>query len=109
MKEYLQRILNFLAENDFQKLLESVRGLNWIDVVQSLYFWLIGVPIIIALLWRKKTKTLVALVTAVLFVILIQYTLGAPGEQMPLKDLLAFFGGAVALIGIYLYFLFIRD
>lgn len=109
MKEFLESIYNFFVVNDFPTLLESIRGLEWKDVVRNAYVWLIGLPIIVILAWRKKTKVFVALLSFILFLVLIQHTLAPPGVQMPLKDLLTFFAGAMVIIGINVYFLFIRD
>ncbi|MHC1729851.1 MAG: hypothetical protein AB9866_28260 [Syntrophobacteraceae bacterium] len=109
MKEFFLRIYEFLAANDFPTLLESVRQMEWKEVSRSIYTWLIALPLLVYLIWRKKVKTIVFLATSVLFIVLLQYTLSPPGQSLPLEDLLKFLGGAVALVGINFYMIFIRD
>lgn len=109
MKEYLLRAYDFLAAHDFQTLMESMRQLDWHQVLKSGYTWLIVLPIMITIFWTRRFKILIALGSMVGFLLLLQYTLPPAGEQIPLHDLLTFLGGSVALVGLNLYILFIRE
>ncbi len=109
MSEFFQRIFEYLKANDFPTILESIRQLEWSVVSRSIYTWMIALPIIIFLVWRKKVKTIVFLATSILFILLLQTTLSPPGESLPLEDLLKFLGGAVVLLGVNFYMIFIRD
>jgi hypothetical protein len=105
----LHRLLDFLASNDFPSLLESVRKLEWSQVIRSPFTWLVAGPIVIGLFWTKSYKILTATVSFFLFLLLIQKTLSPAGETLSLHDLLIFLSGTVALVGINFYFLFVRQ
>ena len=78
-------------------------------MARSAYTWLIILPILIYLLWTKKYKIITAIVSFFLFLLLIQKTLSPTGETLSLHDLLIFLSGAVALIGLNIYLLFVRQ
>ncbi len=103
------QIVDFLKEHDIPHLLEHLRGLEWSDVLRSGYTWLVGAPLILIIILTKRFKLLIALISVVAFVFLVQFTLPASGEQMPLSSLLEFVGGAFAIIAVNLYFLLIRQ
>ena len=109
MNEYLQKLLNFLAVNDFPTLAERIRQLNWLEVIKNPVFWVTVVPITVALLWKKKYKFLTAIASLGAFVVLLQFTLPPMGDKIPLHDLVIFCGGAFGLIVLNLYLLFIRE
>ena len=109
MKEYPLRVWNFFVTHDFPTLLEAIRQLQWSDVLRSAYTWLIVLPILAALFWTKSIKILVALVSLVAFLLLLQYTLPPASDKMALSDLLTFLGGFAAIAAINLYFIFIRE
>ncbi len=109
MKEYLQHIIDVLAAYDFPTVLEAIRQLEWSEVAKSFYTWLIVLPLLTFLLWTKKFKALLCLISCVLFVVLVQRTIAPVGQTLALHDLFVFFGGAVALIGFNLYLIFIRE
>jgi hypothetical protein len=107
--KYLDKIYNFLATNDFPTLLASMRELDWDRVLKSGYTWLVVLPVLGALIWTKSIKTIVALVSVFLFLLLVQHTLSPAKEALQLNDLLTFIGGAAALVGVNIYFSFIRQ
>ncbi len=109
MKELLNNIHNFLATHDFPTLLVAVSQLEWSQLAKSGYTWLIILPTLTFLLWTKRIKTIVALVSFFLFLLLVQRTLSGADEALSLHDLLTFLGGAVALIGVNLYLIFVRE
>ncbi|MFZ2446568.1 MAG: hypothetical protein WAW37_09430 [Syntrophobacteraceae bacterium] len=109
MKEYLLRAWDFLVTHDFPTMLEAIRQLRWGDILRNAYTWLVVLPVLVALLWTKSIKILVALLSLVAFLLLIQYTLPPAGDKIPLSDILTFLGGFAALAAINLYFIFIRD
>jgi hypothetical protein len=109
VKQLFNSIYDFLAANDFPTLLEACRKLEWSQLARSAYTWLIVLPILIFLLWTKKFKILIAIASFFLFLLLLQKTMTHAGETLSLQDLLIFLSGAVALIGLNLYLLFIRE
>jgi len=109
MSELFHSIHNFLVNHDFPTLIIALRGLDWTEVARSGYTWLIVVPTVTFLLWTKRIKTTVALVSVFFFVLLIQKTLSPATGSLALNDLVTFLGGAVVIIGINLYMVFIRQ
>jgi len=109
MKEFLNRIYDFLATHDFPTLLGAIHDLEWRQVGRSAYTWLIVLPLLIYLLWTKKYKLITAIASFLLFLVLLQNTLSPAGDTLSLHDLLIFLAGASALVGLNLYMLFIRQ
>ncbi len=109
MQNLFHRFIDFLAANDFLTLMESVRQLDWHNALKSGYTWLIVFPILVAIVWTKRFKFLLAMVSLVLFVVLLQYTLPPPDKKIMLDDLVTFLGGTFALVAANIYFLFIRE
>ena len=109
MKKVLNSIYDFLATHDFPTLLEAIRKLEWSQIVRSAYTWLIVLPLLIYLIWTRKYKTIAALTSFFLFLLLIQKTLSPTGDALSLHDLFIFLGGAVALVGFNIYLIFVRQ
>ena len=109
MKEFLNHIHDFLAAHDFPSLLKDIHDLGWHQVATSAYTWLIVLPLLIYLLWTKKYKLIIAAASFFLFLVLIQHTLSPADETLSLHDLLIFLSGAVCLVGLNLYLLFVRQ
>lgn len=109
MKDLLDSIVNFLAIHDLPSVLASIGELDWTRLAASGYTWLIGLPVLVMLIWTKSIKTIVALVSSFLFLLLVRNTLSPVDGALPLHDLLKFLAGAVLLVGVNLYFIFIRQ
>jgi hypothetical protein len=109
VKQFLNSIYDFLAAHDFPTLLAAIRGLEWTQIARSFYTWLIILPLLTFLLWTKKFKILIAIGSFLLFLVLMQKYLSPAGDTLPLQDLLIFLAGAVALIGLNFYLLFVRE
>ncbi len=109
MKGLLNSIYDFLAANDFITLVEAFRKLEWSQMAKSAYTWLLILPLLIYLIWTKKYKIITAIASFFLFLLLIHKTLSPSAETLSLPDLLTFLLGTVALIGLNLYLLFLRE
>lgn len=109
MNEFLQRAYNFLVVNDFPTLLESIRQMNWANVVKDPVTWLIAAPIVTVLVWKKCFKLMTGMASFVAFILLLQYTLPPMGGKIALNDLVIFCGGAFGLVLFNLYILLVKD
>ena len=109
MTKLLDYIYDFLVKNDFPTLLESLRKLEWSVIAKSIYTWLIVLPIVVFLFWTKKFKTIVAIASVFLFLLLIQKTVAPGGDTLSLHDILIFMSGTVVLIGLNIYMIFVRQ
>jgi hypothetical protein len=108
MKEILNHIYDFLAAHDFPTVLETLNKLEWGQVAKSAYTWFVILPLLIYLLWTKKFKIITALTSFFLFLLLIQKTLSPAADTLSLHNLLIFLAGAVVLVGLNIYLIFIR-
>lgn len=109
MEKLFHHILDFLAAHDFPTLMDAIHKLEWTQVLRNPFTWLVGLPILVFLIWTKKIKTLVAVVSCFLFLLLIQKTFSGADGMLSLHDLFIFLGGAVALIGVNLYLILVRQ
>lgn len=106
--DYWDRLIQFLTTYDVATLSELVQQLDWKLIVRTPLFWLISVPIMCWIVWKRHFRLLLLLASAVSFLALVQVTLPPTGGSIPLDRLLTFVGGCVVLIGLNFYFLFIR-
>ena len=102
-------VCQFLASHDLPTVLRELHKVDLAVVAKNPYTWLVVIPIVISLLWKKKFKLIIALVSVFLFILLAQNTLTQSGNQVHLQDVLLFIGGTTALLGVNLYLLFIRE
>ncbi|GLI33099.1 hypothetical protein [Desulforhabdus amnigena] len=109
MKEFWESFLHFLKEYDSQKIAGVIRDIDWSAAVRNPWAWVVGVSLLSFLIWKKQIKLMVFGVSLLLLTALLQHTLPPAGESMSLDKLLQFMGGAVALGGVNLYFLFMRE
>jgi hypothetical protein len=108
IKNYWEKFVKFLVDYDAKKLVESVRQLDWQEQLWNPYIWLIGLPLLIYLSWKRKFNIIILACSFVLFTFLAQNTLPAPGGAIPLEKILIFLGGSVALLAVNIYFLILR-
>jgi len=109
VKEYWDHLVKFFVAWDFPTILNAVRQLDPKAVIRNPYVWLVGVPILGLLVWKRRFRTLLALGSFVAFLFLAQATISPPGETMPLRDILTFVGGTLGLLVVNLYFLFVSE
>jgi hypothetical protein len=108
-KEAWTGFVKFLADYDINKLSDVIRHVKWGDFLSHPMTWIVGIPLLAIVFWKKLFRLLLVGVSFVLLILLLQYTSPGSGQQMSLDKLLTFLGGAVVLIGVNAYFLLIRD
>jgi hypothetical protein len=108
VKKLWEAFINFLITYDSHKISQLFDKLKWEEVLTNPYVWLIGLPSLGYMLWKKRFKTLILLLSLAAFVYLIKATFPPSGETVPLDKLLKFIGGTVALCVLNLYLLVVR-
>lgn len=106
---FWEGFVHFLKEYDSNKIAAVLREIDWAALAGNPAAWIVGVPLILLMIWKKQVKLMVLGISMVLFMVLLQHTLAPPGESMSLEKLVQFIGGAIALAGVNLYFLFMRQ
>jgi hypothetical protein len=109
MKELFDKIINFLAQYDFTTLMKTFRQLQMDQVVKNPVVWIVAVPFVAFCLFKRQIKYLVIVVSLILFLFLVSNTLPEAGETISADKLVKFVAGAVGLIGVNFYLLFVRD
>lgn len=104
-----EKIVTFLKENDIHTIGQTMQGLNWGDILKNPFFWLVALPLSGWIVWKKQFKLLILAGSFVAFTFVFQYALPSAGQEIGLPQLLKFLGGAVVIIGINIYFFFIRQ
>ena len=109
MKEALTQIQNFLTSQNLPTVMKELEkgGLN--VLMKSAYTWMIVAPLSIYLLWTRKFKAIIFIVSLFLLVLLAQKTLAQSGDQIELPNVLMFVLGTAALAGLNFYLLFVRE
>lgn len=108
LKTIWESITAFLATHDLQKVSSLLKALEWQDLLQHPAYGVAGLVLIAYLVVKKRLKTIMVLCSLLLFLALLQHTVPAPGESVPLSRLLTFVGGSALIAGVNLYFLLIR-
>lgn len=109
LKEYWDGFVGFLTDYDAATLAESIRRIDYGELLTNPLFWLVGIVLLGLAVWRKQIKLMVLAASLVGFFFLLQTTLPAGGKTLSLEALLKFGGGTLALIGLNFYFLLIRE
>jgi hypothetical protein len=108
IKKLWEALINFLVTYDSHKMSELLADLKWEDVVRNPYVWLIGLPTLGYLLYRKRFRTMIFIGSLAAFIYLLQITFPPSTKTIPLDSLLRFIGGCGFLCVLNLYFLFVR-
>ena len=104
-----ERILTFLKENDVRTIGETMRNLNWGDVLRNPIFWLVALPLSGWIVWKKQFKLLILIGSLVAFAFVFQSVLPTSEQEISIDGLLKFLGGTIVIIAIDIYFFFIRQ
>jgi hypothetical protein len=107
-KKLWKAFIDFLITYDSHKISQLFDKLKWEEVLTNPYVWLIGLPSLGYMLWKKRFRTLILFLSLAAFLYLIKATFPSSGEAVPLDKLLKFIGGTVALCVLNLYLLFVR-
>ena len=103
-----EQFKKFLLEYDLPKIQEVFRNLDWGKVLSIPEVWFVAVPILGIMIWKRKFRLMLFMASLVAFTFMLPYAMPAAGEAVPLTKLLTFLGGALALVLINLYFVFVR-
>jgi hypothetical protein len=107
--DFFKSVGAFLKAYDMDAFLELLRHFNWREAFSNPMVWLIGLPLIGFLVFKRMYRVIILLITTVAFMLLAQKTLSPPGQSMPLDDLVLFLVGSAGLLGVNVYFFFIRS
>jgi len=104
-----ESFLTFLKEMDVRAIAQWIRQLDWTQLLTNPLFWLGLLTFLAWVVWKKRYKVLILLVSVMAFMALLQHSLPPPGaERIEFFALLQFLGGAVVIIGLNLYLFFIK-
>ena len=109
LQDLWEKFIGFLTTYDLRTISEAIRQIQWDEAMGNPMVWLVGVPILGLLIFRKQFRLLIMAASFVIFVYLLHYAMPAPGESIPLSEMLKFLGGCVVLVAVNLYFLFVRE
>jgi hypothetical protein len=107
-KKLWEAFINFLITYDSHRISQLFDEMKWGEVISNPYLWLIGLLSLGYMLWKKRFKTIILLLSLAAFLYLIKVTFPPSGVSVPLDKLLKFIGGTVALCVLNLYLLFVR-
>ena len=108
-KKIWEALINFLVTYDSRKMSQLLADLNWEAVLRNPFVWLIGLPILGYLVYRKRFRTIIFISSLAALAYLLQVTFPPSNRTIPLDKLLEFIGGCVVLAVVNLYFLFVRQ
>jgi hypothetical protein len=103
-----EEIKKFLLEYDLPKIQEALRKLDWGKILTSGEFWLVTIPVVVVLVWRRQFQMMLLLGSLLAFTFMLPHMMPGGDEVIPLPRLVMFLGGTLVLILINLYFVFVR-
>jgi hypothetical protein len=103
-----QRVVNFLAEHDIQKMGRMIRQIDWQEQLYNPELYLVSLTLMALLLWKGKFRLILALLSLGLFIYLLPFVLPQGNDYVPLRKLVIFAVVTLVLVVINLYFLLIR-
>lgn len=99
-----QTLVQFFKKYDTQGVVDAVRRLKWEDLTHHYWLGLAAACLLVYLVCKRRFRFLLFLLSALVFVHLLQDTLPGAGQPIPLSKILTFIGGSVALVVLNLYF-----
>ncbi len=108
MRDLPEKVIAFLKEYDFHKIMEAFQTLDWGFLLASPIFWISGIVILTTLLLRRMFRLMMLAASIVAFMVLAKFALPPPGTEIHVNDMFTFFGGTAALVAINFYFLVVR-
>jgi hypothetical protein len=109
IKNIWDQFVHFLSEYDVQKIAEALHQLDWRAQLTNPVTWIVGLPLLAFIIWKRKVNLLILCCSFVAFIYLLQNTLPPTGESVPLNKLLEFLGGSVVLLAVNIYFMILRE
>jgi hypothetical protein len=103
-----EALKKFLLEYDLLKIQEAVRDLDWGKVLATPAVWLVSVPVLGYMVWKRKFRMMLLLGSLLAFTLMLPQMMPTAGENIPFPKLILFLGGTLALVLINLYFLLVR-
>ena len=103
-----QRVVNFLAEHDIQKIRYLLGQIDWQEQLHNPVLYLVSLPLMALLLWKGKFRLILALFSLGLFIYLLPFVLPQGNDYLPLRKLVIFAVVTLVLVVLNLYFLLIR-
>jgi len=103
-----ENFISFLAEYDSQKITEIFRELDWQEALHNPFLWVVGLPLMAYLVWKRRFHALLLIFSLFAFVALLLNVLPTKGQPIPLSDIVMFVSGSIALVVLNLYFFFVR-
>jgi hypothetical protein len=103
-----QRVVNFLAEHDIHKIGSMIHQIDWQEQLLNPELYLVSLPLMTLLLWKRKFRLILAMFSLGLFIYLLPFVLPQGNDYVPLRKLVIFAVVTLVLVVINLYFLLIR-
>jgi len=94
---------------DLQKILDLIHSINWLELMNSPVAWLVLIAVLLVIIISKRYRYVLVVLSIAVFIYLVDKTLPAQLENVELKNLIGFFAGTVAIVGINFYFLVVRE
>jgi hypothetical protein len=109
LNKLFSQLWEFIKTYDILKILQIIRSINWIELAKSPITWAVVAVALLVIVLTKRYKYIIVLLSVVAFAFLIDKTLPTQLENVELKNIVGFFVGAVVIVGIDFYLLFIRE
>jgi hypothetical protein len=104
-----EKFVEFLKEYDTQRIAQTIREIDWVEVAKSPLAWLAVLAFLGYVLWKQKIRLLVVVVSVAAFIYLLQMTLPSAGEDISPAEMVKFVGGCMGLLAVNAYFFLMRD
>jgi hypothetical protein len=108
LEDFWQNITEFFKTYDVKTIAKLFKDLDWVKVGQNPLTWLAAAVFSAFVIWKKQFRLVLLLASIVAFMLLAQSSLPEAGQHMPLEKVVTFIGGSMAIVGVNLYFFFVR-
>ncbi|MCX7822508.1 MAG: hypothetical protein N2260_03575 [Syntrophobacterales bacterium] len=106
---WLSDLWEIIKTYNFQKILQLVHSIDWIELAKSPISWTVAGVILFIIVLTKRYKYIIVALSIVAFVFLMGKTLPSDLENLEIKNLLGFFLGTIVIAALDFYLLFIRE
>lgn len=108
-QQLLEKTVETLRPLETQNLMDTIRNLTIKQIFSNWIFLLVIVLLLFLAVYKKSKVVILTLFFLVALVLIFKFTMPAAGEELNLKSIFPFAGSALALGGVLVYFIFIKE
>lgn len=108
-QEMVDKTVEALRPFETQNLMDTIQNVTLHQIFTNWVFLLIVCGLLFFGVYKKSKTVLLTLFSLVALIVMVKYTMPAPGAEFGLKNIVPFAAFGLGIGGVIVYFTFIKD